>query len=132
MKSTAYKEKSTAYKEKSTAYNVKSTAYKEKSTAYNVKSTAYNVKSTAYNVKSTAYNVKSTAYNVKSTAYNAKAYNVRKSYHLRQLRHSIIQRNGAGVRRKSGISVYGIMFVYYRTAAGFSFHHQKFVLRRIR
>ena len=53
------------------------------------KSTAYNVKSTAYNVKSTAYNVKSTAYNVESTAYNAKAYNVMKSYHLRQLWHSI-------------------------------------------
>ena len=33
--------------------------------------------------------MKSTAYNVESTAYNAKAYNVRKSYHLRQLRHSI-------------------------------------------
>ena len=34
--------------------------------------------------------MKSTAYNVESTAYNAKAYNVRKSYHLRQLWHSIL------------------------------------------
>ena len=43
-----------------------------------------------------------------------------------------IQRNGAGVCRKSGIPVYGIMFVNDGTTRRFPFHHQKFVLRRIR